>query len=116
MNKEEIGITASKKDDFSEWYTQVVLKAELADYAPVKGLIVLRPSGYSIWESLKVSLDKSLHCRESATDFCPYSYQNRFLVKRKNILQVLIQKYSGSHILAKMSLVTDLHYGQLQRH
>ena len=60
MNKEEIGITASKKDDFSEWYTQVVLKAELADYAPVKGLIVLRPSGYSIWESLKVSLDKKL--------------------------------------------------------
>ncbi len=49
MSKEEIGITVSKKDDFSEWYTQVVLKAELADYAPVKGLIVLRPDGYSIW-------------------------------------------------------------------
>jgi len=51
LSKEEIGITASKKDDFSEWYTQVVLKAELADYAPVKGLIVLRPDGYSIWQN-----------------------------------------------------------------
>ena len=54
----EIGITVSKENDFSEWFTQVVIKAELADYAPVKGLIVLRPDGYSIWESLKMSLDK----------------------------------------------------------
>ena len=54
----DIGITVTKNDDFSEWYTQVVLKAELADYAPVKGLIVLRPDGYSIWESIKLALDE----------------------------------------------------------
>ena len=53
----EVGITVSKNDNFSEWYTQVVIKAELADYAPVKGLIVLRPDGYSIWESIKESLE-----------------------------------------------------------
>jgi len=34
----EIGITVSKSENFSEWYTQVVIKTELADYAPVKGL------------------------------------------------------------------------------
>ena len=56
----EAGITVKKNDDFSEWYTQIVIKAELADYAPVKGLIVLRPDGYSIWESLKSSLDSKL--------------------------------------------------------
>ena len=56
----EAGITVKKDDDFSEWYTQVVIKAELADYAPVKGLIVLRPDGYSIWESIKSSLDSKL--------------------------------------------------------
>ena len=54
----DIGITVTKNDNFSEWYTQVVLKAELADYAPVKGLIVLRPDGYSIWESIKSALDE----------------------------------------------------------
>ncbi len=53
-----MGITASKRNEFSEWYTQVVQKAELADYAPVKGLIVLRPDGYSIWESLRNTFDK----------------------------------------------------------
>ena len=56
----EAGITVKKNDDFSEWYTQVVIKAELADFAPVKGLIVLRPDGYSIWESLKASMDSKL--------------------------------------------------------
>ena len=54
----EVGITVSKSENFSEWYTQVVIKAELADYAPVKGLIVLRPDGYSIWESIKESLEQ----------------------------------------------------------
>ena len=49
----EVGITVSKNDNFSEWYTHVIIKAELADYVPVKGLIVLRPDGYSIWESIK---------------------------------------------------------------
>ena len=54
----EIGVTVKKSEDFSEWYTQTVIKSELVDYAPVKGLIVLRPDGYSIWESIKSSLDK----------------------------------------------------------
>ena len=83
MNKEEIGITASKKDDFSEWYTQVVLKAELADYAPVKGLIVLRPSGYSIWESLKTSLDKKLASRGVSNGFLPILIPESLLGKEK---------------------------------
>ena len=60
----EIGITAKKKENFSEWYTQVVIKAELADYAPVKGLIVLRPDGYSIWESIRNSMDEKLKIKQ----------------------------------------------------
>ncbi|MFL6372427.1 MAG: proline--tRNA ligase, partial [Nitrososphaera sp.] len=55
--KEPIGITVKKNVDFSEWYTQVVLKTTLADYAPVKGFIVLRPYGYAIWESIRDILD-----------------------------------------------------------
>lgn len=56
--KEAVGVTVKKAEDFSEWYTQVVLKAGLADYAPVKGFIVLRPYGYAIWESIRDILDK----------------------------------------------------------
>ena len=55
--KKEIGITASRDSDFSEWYLQSVIKAGLADYAPAKGFIVLRPYGYEIWEIIKKILD-----------------------------------------------------------
>ena len=82
MNK-EVGITASKNDDFSEWYTQVVIKAELADYAPVKGLIVLRPDGYSIWESIKESLDKKLKETGHRNGFLPILIPESLLGKEK---------------------------------
>ena len=80
---EEVGITASKGDDFSEWYTQVVIKAELADYAPVKGLIVLRPDGYSIWESVKRSLDARFAAAGIRNGFLPTLIPESLLGKEK---------------------------------
>ena len=79
----EIGITVSKSENFSEWYTQVVIKAELADYAPVKGLIVLRPDGYSIWESIKDSLDKKLKETGHRNGFLPTLIPESLLSKEK---------------------------------
>ncbi len=79
----EVGITVSKNDNFSEWYTQVVIKAELADYAPVKGLIVLRPDGYSIWESIKESLDKKLKETGHRNGFLPVLIPESLLRKEK---------------------------------
>ena len=43
--------------DFSKWYTDVVKKAELADYSSVKGCMVIRPYGYAIWENIQKDLD-----------------------------------------------------------
>ena len=83
MGKEDVGITVSKKDDFSEWYTQVVLKAKLADYAPVKGLIVLRPDGYSIWESLKNTFDKKFAKNEIRNGFLPILIPESLLGKEQ---------------------------------
>lgn len=83
MSKESVGITVSKKDDFSEWYTQVVLKAELADYAPVKGLIVLRPDGYAIWESIKASLDEKFKKTGHRNGFLPVLIPESLLGKEK---------------------------------
>ena len=79
----EVGITVSKNEDFSEWYTQVIIKAELADYAPVKGLIVLRPDGYSIWESIKESLDKKLKETGHRNGFLPILIPESLLGKEK---------------------------------
>ncbi len=55
---EQLGITVKKNEDFSEWYTQVVLKAELADYSHVRGCMVIKPLGYAIWENIQKVLDK----------------------------------------------------------
>ena len=77
----EIGITVKKNEDFSEWYTQVVLKAHLTDYAPVKGLIVLRPYGYSIWESLKSSLDSKIKATGHENTFLPVLIPESLLSK-----------------------------------
>ena len=80
----EIGITVKKSENFSEWYTQTVIKSELADYAPVKGLIVLRPDGYSIWESLKSSLDAKFVATGHRNGFLPTLIPESLLAKEKD--------------------------------
>jgi len=44
--------------DYSRWYTDIVRQAELADYAPVKGCMIIRPYGYTLWENIKAGLDR----------------------------------------------------------
>ncbi len=48
----------SQKDNFSEWYNQVVLRADLADYSPVRGCMVVKPYGWALWENIKADLDR----------------------------------------------------------
>ncbi len=83
MGKESVGISVTKKEDFSEWYTQVVLKAQLADYAPVKGLIVLRPDGYSIWESLRTTFDNKFAQNGIRNGFLPVLIPESLLGKEQ---------------------------------
>lgn len=47
----------SMEEDFTKWYTDVVKKAELADYSGVKGCMIIRPYGYAIWENMQRDLD-----------------------------------------------------------
>ncbi|TFU17073.1 proline--tRNA ligase [Thermus tengchongensis] len=56
MAKEK-GLTPQSQD-FSEWYLEVIQKAELADYGPVRGTIVVRPYGYALWENIQGVLDR----------------------------------------------------------
>ena len=67
----KVGITEKKDDNFSEWYTQVVLKAELIDYSSVKGFIILREYGYSIWENIQAILDKEFKINEIKNAYFP---------------------------------------------
>lgn len=56
----EKGIRAKKQENFSEWYTQVIEKAELIEYSTVSGCIILRPAAYAIWEKISEFFDKRI--------------------------------------------------------
>ena len=56
----EVGEITAKSEDFSRWYIDVVRRAELADYTPVRGCMVIRPYGYGIWENVQALLDARL--------------------------------------------------------
>ncbi|MEK6913225.1 MAG: proline--tRNA ligase [Nanoarchaeota archaeon] len=51
QNSQE-GLTAKKEENFSEWYTQLILKTNLADYSSVSGCVILRPESYLLWEKI----------------------------------------------------------------
>jgi len=59
MPKKEdtVGINVKKDEDFSEWYNEVVIKGELAEHSVIKGFMVIRPSGYAIWEKIQKYFD-----------------------------------------------------------
>ena len=56
----ESGITVKKSERFSEWYTQAVLRSELADYAPIKGCIIFREDSYAMWEKIQDYFNKKI--------------------------------------------------------
>ena len=78
------GITVKKHLNFSEWYTQIICKAGLADYSPVKGSIVVRPYGYEIWNIIKNVLDTKLKETGHQDAFMPILIPESFLSKEKN--------------------------------
>ncbi len=57
MAEKAVKEITSMQDDFAQWYTDIVLKAELVDYSSVKGCVILRPYGYAIWENIQKYLD-----------------------------------------------------------
>ena len=58
--EEKLGINVKKEEDFSEWYNEVVIKAELAEHSVIKGFMVIRPRGYAIWEKIQEYFDKRI--------------------------------------------------------
>jgi len=64
--------------DFSEWYNQIVLRAEMADYAPVRGCMVVRPYGWALWENIQQALDRRFketgHSNAAFPLFIPMSF------------------------------------------
>ncbi len=72
-----------KEDHFSEWYVDLVTKAELADYSPVKGCMVIRPRGYAVWENMQQALDVRLKKTGHKNAYFPLLIPQSFISKEK---------------------------------
>ena len=81
MEKDVKGLTVKKEEDFSEWYTQVVQKAELADYAPVRGFMIIRPNAYDIWENIRNYFDGILKGKKVRNAYFPLLIPESFFKK-----------------------------------
>ena len=68
-------------EDFNEWYTDIIQQAKLADYSPVKGTMVIRPYGYSLWEGVQAYLDKKFKETGHENAYFPLFIPNSFIQK-----------------------------------
>jgi prolyl-tRNA synthetase len=74
----------TRAEDFSEWYNQLVLKAELADYAPVRGCMIVRPYGWALWENIQQALDRRFKATGHVNAAFPLFIPRSFIEKEKS--------------------------------
>ena len=110
MNNEFVKEIADMKTDFPQWYTDVVLKTEMADYGPVKGTMVIRPYGYAVWENMQREMDARIkaHGVDNAYFplFIPYSYLSKEAEHVEGFApEVAVVTYAGGEELAEKIVV-----------
>lgn len=99
-----------KSQDMSSWYTDVILKAELADYAPVKGCMVIRPYGYALWEEIQKYLDKLIKEHGVQNAYFPLFIPESLLKREKEHVegfspQMAVVTYAGGEELKEKLMV-----------
>ncbi|GAV11985.1 proline--tRNA ligase [Paenibacillus sp. NAIST15-1] len=85
MSKEKQFVTeiTPQQEDFSRWYIDVIKKADLMDYSPVRGCIVFRPDGYEIWEHIRDELDRRFKATGHRNAYFPMFIPESFFQKEK---------------------------------
>ena len=83
-DKKMVEAITSMDEDFAQWYTDVVKKAELCDYASVKGCMVIKPAGYAIWENIQHELDRRFKETGVQNVYMPIFIPESLLEKEKD--------------------------------
>src|SRR3989442_10910361 len=73
----------SRQQDFNEWYNQLVLRADLADYALVRGCMIVKPYGWALWENIQAALDRRFKATGHVNAAFPLFIPKSFLEKEK---------------------------------
>ncbi|MFX1253042.1 MAG: proline--tRNA ligase [Promethearchaeota archaeon] len=79
--RDEKGITVGKHENMPEWYGQVVIKSELADYSPVRGTMIIRPYGYAIWQNIMDYFNSRLKLMDIENAYFPLFIPENFFKK-----------------------------------
>ncbi len=83
-DKKQVESITSMSEDFAQWYTDIVLKAELVDYSSVKGCLVIKPAGYAIWELIQKQLDERFKETGVENVYMPMFIPESLLEKEKD--------------------------------
>ncbi len=82
--KKLVASITSMEEDFAQWYTDVVKKAELIDYSSVKGCMIIKPAGYAIWENIQAELDRRFKEAGVSNVYLPMFIPESLLNKEKD--------------------------------
>ncbi|HEV2297062.1 MAG TPA: proline--tRNA ligase [Candidatus Acidoferrales bacterium] len=74
----------TRAEDFAEWYNQLVVRAEMADYAPVRGCMIVRPYGWALWENITAALDRRFKATGHMNAAFPLLIPRSFIDKEKH--------------------------------
>jgi len=74
-------VITPRQEDYSRWYTDVILQSQMADYSPVKGCMVIRPLGYAVWEAMQRGLDARFKETGHENAYFPLFIPQSFLQK-----------------------------------
>lgn len=99
-----------KSENLSAWYNDIILKTELADYAPVRGCMVIRPYGYALWEKIQEFLDKQIKEHGVKNAYFPLFIPESFLEKEKKHVEgfspeIAVVTYAGGEELKEKLVV-----------
>ncbi|MGD6899268.1 proline--tRNA ligase [Bacillus infantis] len=110
MAKEFVKEITAMEEDFAQWYTDVVTKAELIDYSSVRGSMIIRPYGYSLWDNIKNELDRRIKETGHENVYMPLFIPESLLQKEKDHIEgfapeVAWVTHGGSEELAERLVV-----------
>ena len=94
-NKKLVEAITSMEEDFAQWYTDVVKKAELIDYSSVKGCMIIKPAGYAIWENIQKELDRRFKEAGVENVYMPMFIPESLLQKERTTLRALRRRLHG---------------------
>jgi len=100
----------TQAENFSEWYNQLVLRAELADYSPVRGCMVVRPYGWALWENIQKALDKRFKATGHVNAAFPLLIPQSFMNKEKEHVEgfspeLAVVTHGGGQLLEEPLIV-----------